>query len=79
MWIKAEDGAIYNLDFAYVINAGNADAMRHIWEVYAIFTVAAALKYKAGAQAQSITLFTAKSEEEARKFLEDIIGMLGAA
>ena len=41
-------------------------------------TVAAALKYKAGAQAQSITLFTAKSEEEARTFLEDIIGKLGA-
>ena len=78
MWIKAEDGGVYNLDFAYVINARNTDAMRQEWEVYAIFTVAAALKYKAGAQAQSITLFTAGSEEEARKFLYEIVGKLGA-
>ena len=48
MWIKAEDGGVYNLDFAYVVKVRPLDTTPKSWEVYASFTVEAAMKYKAG-------------------------------
>ena len=77
MWIKAEDGGAYNLDFAYAVNVRSTNTMPKSWEVYAIFTVTAAIKFKAGEPTQTITLLTTDSEEAAQQFLNQIVAKLG--
>ncbi len=78
MWIKATDGSAYNLSFAYIIGARpQANALKG-WEVFAAFTLEAAIKFKSGAQAQTIVLLTAPSEESAQQFLDELLAKLGA-
>ena len=77
MWIKATDDSAYNLSFAYIIGVRPQTSTAKSWEVFAAFTVEAAIKFKSGAQAQTIVLFTAPSEESAQQFLDDLLAKLG--
>ena len=77
MWIKAVDGGVYNLDFAYLIKVRHTDTTPRLREVYGVFTVEAAMKYKAGAQAQTVSFLTTDDEEKAQQVLEQIVAKLG--
>jgi hypothetical protein len=78
MWIKAADDYAYNLSFAYIIGVRPHSSAAKSWEVFAAFTVEAAIKFRSGAQSQTIVLLTTPSEESAQQFLDQLLAKLGA-